>query len=81
MKSNSTNVSPSQKNIEDYNPLGLEENNEDIENDLYLLALHKRLHQIKKDRKKAEQDALLLKNRLNLLKGEEDKVKILNNLL
>lgn len=47
---------------------------EELEEDLYLLALQKRLNQMKKERKKAEQDALLLKNRLNLLKGEEDKV-------
>lgn len=50
------------------------DHDEELEGDLYLLALQKRLAQMKKDRKKAEQDALLLKNRLNLLKGEEDKV-------
>jgi len=48
--------------------------NEELEENLYLLALQKRLASMKKDRKKAEQDALLLNNRLNLLKGEEDKV-------
>lgn len=52
------------------------ESGEDLEEDLYILALQKRLYQMKKDRKKAEQDAGLLKNRLNLLKGEEDKVTI-----
>lgn len=46
---------------------------EDLENDIYLLELHKRLAAMKKERKKAEQDASLLSNRLNLLKGEEDK--------
>jgi len=46
---------------------------EDLENDIYLLELHKRLTAMKKERKKAEQDANLLSNRLNLLKGEEDK--------
>jgi len=51
-----------------------QEYDEEIEDDLYLLALQKRLAAMKKDRKKAEQDANLLKNRLNLLKGEEDKV-------
>jgi len=50
---------------------------EELETDLYLLALQKRLGSMKKERKKAEQDAVLLKNRLNLLKGEEDKVKLL----
>ena len=49
--------------------------NEELEEDLYLLALQKRLAAMKKERKKSDQDALLLKNRLNLLKGEEDKVK------
>ena len=33
---------------------------------------------MKKDRKKAEQDALLLDNRLKLLKGEEEKVNLFN---
>ena len=50
------------------------EMDEDLENDLYLIELHKRLTNIKKDRKKAEQDAMLLDNRLKMLKGEEDKV-------
>ena len=49
------------------------EYDEEIEEDLYLLALQKKLANMKKERKKAEQDANLLKNRLNLLKGEEDK--------
>ena len=44
------------------------------DNDIYLIELHKRLAMMKKDRKKAEQDASLLGNRLNLLKGEEEKV-------
>ena len=47
---------------------------EDFENDIYLIELHKRFTQMKKDRKKAENDAQLLNNRLRLLKGEEDKV-------
>ncbi len=46
----------------------------DFENDIYLIELHKRLTQMKTDRKKAENDAMLLDNRLRLLKGEEDKV-------
>ncbi len=50
---------------------------DELEGDLYLLALQKRLASMKKDRKKAEQDAQLLKNRLTLLKGEEDKVRII----
>ena len=48
---------------------------EDFENDIYLIELHKRLTQMKKDRKKAENDAQLLDNRLKLLKNEEEKVK------
>jgi hypothetical protein len=44
------------------------------DNDIYLIELHKRLAMMKKDRKKAQQDASLLGNRLNLLKGEEEKV-------
>ena len=55
--------------------------NEELENDILLLELHKRLTQMKKDRKKAEQDAELLGNRLNLLKTEENKVKILKFLI
>ena len=51
------------------------EQEEDFENDIYLIELHKRFAQMKKDRKKAENDAQLLHNRLRLLKTEEDKVK------
>jgi hypothetical protein len=47
--------------------------NEEFEEDVYLMQLHKRLLEMKKDRKKAEQDAQLLNNRLKLLKGEEEK--------
>lgn len=47
---------------------------EDFENDIYLIELHKRLTSMKNERKKAENDEKLLVNRLNLLKGEEDKV-------
>jgi len=51
------------------------ENQEELfENDIYLIELHKRLTMMKKERKKAEQDAFLLDNRLKLLKGEEEKV-------
>jgi hypothetical protein len=56
------------------NPDNYEDIDEDLENDLYLIELHKRLTNIKKDRKKAEQDASLLDNRLKMLKGEEEKV-------
>src|SRR4051812_29652359 len=57
------------------------ENNENInqggedysDDDIYLLELHKRLTMMKNERKKAEQDAKLLDNRLRLLKGEEEK--------
>jgi hypothetical protein len=51
-----------------------ENEEEDLENDIYLIELHKRLTNLKKDRKKAEQDASLLDNRLKMLKGEEEKV-------
>jgi hypothetical protein len=46
---------------------------EDFQDDVYLMQLHKRFMEMKKDRKKAEQDAQLLHNRLHLLKGEEEK--------
>ena len=52
----------------------MEDQQELVENDIYLIELHKRLTMMKKDRKKAEQDASLLDNRLKLLKGEEEKV-------
>ena len=58
----------------DYDDENNVEQEEDFENDLYLIELHKRLTQMKKDRKKAENDAQLLDNRLKLLKGEEEKV-------
>jgi len=64
------NIADSPENYVNYNP----DYNEELEENLYLLALQKRLALMKKDRKKAEQDTILLKNRLNLLKGEEDKV-------
>ncbi len=54
------------------------EQEEDFENDIYLIELHKRFTQMKKDRKKAENDAQLLNNRLRLLKTEEDKVIQIN---
>ena len=59
-------------NDEDY-VVDNNEGNDDFENDFYLMQLHKRFLEMKKDRKKAEQDANLLGNRLNLLKGEEEK--------
>ncbi len=46
-----------------------------FENEMFILDLQKKLNSLKNDRKKADQDAGLLKNRLNLLKDEEDKVK------
>lgn len=58
----------------DENNEQLEEQEEQVENDIYLIELHKRLTMMKKERKKAEQDASLLDNRLKLLKGEEEKV-------
>jgi hypothetical protein len=61
------NISPEQNE-------GIENQEEFVENDIYLIELHKRLTMMKKERKKAEQDASLLDNRLKLLKGEEEKV-------
>ena len=55
------------------NNINENENGEDFEEDIYLMQLHKRFIEMKKDRKKAEQDANLLGNRLKLLKGEEEK--------
>jgi hypothetical protein len=53
---------------------GGEENGEEyLDDDIYLVELHKRLGQMKNERKKAEMDARLLDNRLRLLKGEEEK--------
>jgi hypothetical protein len=43
------------------------------EEDIYLVELHKRLAAMKTERKKAQQDAQLLENRLKLLHGEETK--------
>lgn len=63
-----------QENIEENNEELVEnEDAQEFEDDLYLLQLHKRFIEMKKERKKAEQDAQLLGNRLNLLKGEEEK--------
>lgn len=50
-----------------------EEQEEQLEDDVYLVELHKRLSAMKNERKKAEQDAQLLENRLKLLHGEETK--------
>ena len=52
-----------------------EENNseevslDNIDEDLYMQELYIKLSQMKQDRKKAEDNAKLLDNRLNLLKG------------
>ena len=64
-----------QENIEENNEENMIENEncEDFEDDIYLMQLHKRFIEMKKERRKAEQDANLLGNRLKLLKGEEEK--------
>jgi len=51
-------------------------NNEEFENtdDDYLRELHQHLFQMQKERKKAQLEAELLQNRVNLLKAEEGKV-------
>ena len=46
---------------------------ENIDEDLYMEELYLRLTQMKQERKKAEDNAKLLDNRLNLLKSEEIK--------
>jgi hypothetical protein len=46
---------------------------DNYEEDIYLVELHKRLAAMKTERKKAQQDAQLLENRLKLLHGEETK--------
>lgn len=42
--------------------------------DQYMLELQRRVAMMKNERKQAEKDSQLLFNRLNLLKGEEEKV-------
>ena len=65
--------------LEFQNPSKLEENNseevslENIDEDLYMQELYLRLTQMKQERKEAEENAKILDNRLNLLKGEEIK--------
>ena len=51
---------------------------ENIDEDLYMQELYIRLNQMKQERKMAEDNAKLLDNRLNLLKGEE--IKRLKNI-
>ena len=51
---------------------------ENIDEDLYMQELYLRLNQMKQERKMAEDNAKLLDNRLNLLKGEE--IKRLKNI-
>jgi hypothetical protein len=62
--------------IDNYNEeLGDNPEMDDMEDELYMLELHKRLVEMKNERKKAETDSKLLNNRLKLLKNEEEKVK------
>jgi hypothetical protein len=49
------------------------EDEDNYEDDIYLVELHKRLAAMKNERKKAQQDAQVLENRLKLLHGEETK--------
>ena len=51
---------------------------ENIDEDLYMQELYLRLSQMKQERKKAEETAHLLDNRLNLLKAEQ--IKTLKNI-
>ena len=84
LNNNNNNDAPNQYLIlqelkEFMNPsLKLEDNSsevslENIDEDLYVEELYLRLSQMKQERKKAEENAKLLDNRLNLLKGEEIK--------
>ena len=83
-KNNNNNDGPNQYLIlqelkEFLNPTSKEEENssevslENIDEDLYMEELYLRLSQMKQERKKAEENAKLLDNRLNLLKKEEMK--------
>ena len=47
---------------------------DNIEDDVYLMELHRKLTEMKHERKKAQADSKLLNNRLKLLKNEEEKV-------
>jgi hypothetical protein len=47
-----------------------------MQENILMLDLYKRLHQMKIERKKAEQNTAVLNNRVNLLKNEEFKVFI-----
>jgi hypothetical protein len=57
------------RNPDEEAQLAQEENVEDV----YLAELHRKHAALKAERKKAEQDAFLLVNRMKLLKGEETK--------
>ena len=50
-------------------------NSNEMDDEQYMLELHRKLAEMKNERKKAEGDSKLLHNRLRLLKTEEDKVK------
>ena len=50
-----------------------ENNEEEYSDDDYLIELHRRLQEMKNQRKKAEQDAALLDGRVRCLRGEEEK--------
>lgn len=70
---NNDNQKPNNSTIKEKNEYD-EEYDDELENDVYLIELHKRLVAMRNERKKAQQDENLLQNRLNLLKGEEEKV-------
>jgi hypothetical protein len=44
-----------------------------LDEDIYIMELHRRLNLMKNERRKAEEDNKLLDNRVNLLKTEEEK--------
>ena len=51
----------------------IEENEEEVLDDDYLINLHRQLQEMKKQRKQAEQEAALLDNHVKCLKGEDQK--------
>lgn len=65
------NADENNQNIDNQN--GEEEEEEELEDDIALQELHFRLSQIRQERKGAEENAKLLDNRVNMLKGEEEK--------
>jgi len=58
------------------NDEGIYEEDDNINDDAYMMELQRKLAMMKQERKLAEKDSQLLFNRLRLLKNEEEKVNI-----